>query len=229
MLQDHWRPEAGAVLEELLQRGLEVEILTGDQALPDQGFPGKVDVPARLRLLPEDKVLAVERLQRSVGPVAMVGDGINDAPALAASAVGIAMGCGADIARSSAGICLQGNDLTLIPWLLELARQTVRTIRWNLFWAFLYNSVGIGLACWGRLNPVLAALAMVLSSGLVVTNSLRLPAATPPAKRRIPEVALHNNSNAKRKSGRQESRKSPIRILPFFLPFLFFCFERALE
>jgi cation transport ATPase len=98
----------------------------------------------------------------------------NVVPALARSEVGFALGCGANVSRDSAGVCLLGNDLTQLPWIIELARRTVRVIRQNLFWAFFYNALGIGLGCTGRLNPVLAALAMTLSSLLVVVNSLRL-------------------------------------------------------
>ncbi len=108
-------------------------------------------------LMPAQKVDAIERARRTIGPVAMVGDGINDAPALSASDVGIALGCGTDLSRDSASICLLGDDLSRIPWSIELARRTRRVIRWNLIWAFGYNGVGVACAAMGWLNPALAA------------------------------------------------------------------------
>jgi heavy metal translocating P-type ATPase len=174
LLHEQLRPEAAQAVARLREQGLDVAVLTGDHAARGRAIAEELGVPVEAGQLPEDKVASVERARREVGPVAMVGDGINDAPALAASDVGVALGCGTDVSRDSAAVCLLGNDLLRLPWAVALARRTVGVIRGNLFWAFAYNVVGIGIACTGRLNPVLASLAMVLSSLFVVTNSLRL-------------------------------------------------------
>jgi heavy metal translocating P-type ATPase len=168
------RSEAAEAVARLRGEGLDVAVLTGDSAARAAALGRELGVAVAAELLPEDKVAALDTARRAVGAVAMVGDGINDAPALAASDVGIALGCGTDLARETAAVCLLGNDLLRLPWAIALARRTVRSVRQNLFWAFAYNLVGIAFACTGKLNPVLAALAMVLSSLLVVTNSLRL-------------------------------------------------------
>lgn len=167
------RSEAEAAITLLRHLGLNGVILTGDRQPRGQALAQSLGLDCQAGLLPEDK-LAVLRELHSAGPVVMVGDGINDAPALAAADVGIALGCGTDISRHSAQVCLLTSDLARLPWLVGLSRKTQQTIRWNLIWAFAYNSLGIGLAAVGLLHPVIAALAMGLSSLLVVTNSLSL-------------------------------------------------------
>jgi len=168
------RPGAGEALGDCAALGCDVAVLTGDHRARAAAIERDLGVSVVGELLPQDKVTALRAARDLHGPVAMVGDGINDAPALAASDLGIALGCGADVSRESAAICLATNDLALVPWTIALSRQTVRIVRQNLFWAFAYNTLGIALAAAGWLNPAWAAAAMVVSSSLVITNSLRL-------------------------------------------------------
>jgi heavy metal translocating P-type ATPase len=188
LLSESLRPEAASAIRQSLQLNLPITILTGDrgargerlreelllqlQTLDAQETGERLQI--RSELQPEDKVSALREVQRQFGRTIMVGDGINDAPALAVSEAGIAMGCGADVSRDSAQVCLLGNDLTRIPWAIQLARRTRRVIRQNLFWAFGYNSAGVILAAVGLMNPAIAAGLMIVSSLLVITNSLRL-------------------------------------------------------
>jgi heavy metal translocating P-type ATPase len=190
------RPGAAQSLVDCSTINCDVAVLTGDHAARGRALAEELHVPVAAGLLPPDKVKALEAARAQFGPVAMVGDGINDAPALAAGDLGIALGCGADVSRESADVCLVSNDLALVPWSLQLARRTRRVILQNLFWAFSYNVLGIGLAAAGWLNPALAAVVMVASSTLVITNSLRLSHVAPPARaikppgdpNRIPQI-----------------------------------------
>lgn len=174
ILSETVRPEAQAAIAQLNALGCQSVMLTGDRESQAKRFAASLAMNYRAELLPEAKLTAIEEMKKDAGPVIMVGDGINDAPALAAADVGVALGSGTEISRHSAGVCLLGNDLSRLPWLVRLAQRTVRTVRWNLFWAFAYNIAGIGLAASGWLHPVFAAIAMTASSLLVITNSLVL-------------------------------------------------------
>jgi Cu+-exporting ATPase len=125
-------------------------------------------------VLPERKAQVVEQIRKQGRIVAMVGDGINDAPALVGADIGMAMGTGTDIAMESADITLMNGDLMSVPAAIQLSQRTMRKIKQNLFWAFFYNSVGIPIAALGMLNPIIAGAAMAFSSVSVVSNSLSL-------------------------------------------------------
>jgi heavy metal translocating P-type ATPase len=174
VFDEQLRPSAASAVAACCEAGYDVVVLTGDHVARGEALASELGIPVLAELLPEDKIAEVRRARAEVGPVVMVGDGINDAPALAASDVGVALGCGTDVSRDSAQVCFLGDDLTRLPWSLDLARRTVRVIRQNLFWSFAYNSTGIACAALGWLNPALAAFLMVGSSLLVIVNSLRL-------------------------------------------------------
>ena len=171
---DTLKPGALSAIEQLNARHISSHLLTGDNrgsAKVVAEALGITDVHAEV--LPADKAATVAELKKT-GVVAMVGDGINDAPALAAADIGIAMGGGTDVAMHAAGITLMRGDPRLVPAALEISRKTYAKIRQNLFWAFIYNVIGIPLAAFGFLNPVLAGAAMAFSSVSVVSNALLL-------------------------------------------------------
>ena len=176
------KPTSKAAVQELQSMGIQVVMLTGDHRRTAEAIRKQVGVDRVVaEVLPEDKEQEIRRLQESGQKVAMVGDGINDAPALARADVGIAIGAGTDVAMESADIVLMKNDLLDVAGAIELSKATIRNIKENLFWAFFYNIIGIPIAagCWYaafnlKMNPMVAALAMSFSSVFVVSNALRL-------------------------------------------------------
>ena len=181
-IADTLRDNAAAVVHRLRSDGLRVTMLSGDRRQTAEAIGRQVGITDVIaEVLPDGKVAAIRKLQQAGRRVAMVGDGLNDAPALAQADVGIAMASGTDIAAEAADVTLMRSDLIGVPQALILARRTMRTMKENLFWAFIYNVIGIPVAAgvlypaFGiLLSPVLASAAMAFSSVSVVTNSLRL-------------------------------------------------------
>ena len=172
---DELKPEAAEAIAELARRRIESVMLSGDSRAVAESIAARIGIrDVRAEVLPEDKASIVQSLRQSHGAVAMVGDGINDAPALAAADVGFAMGSGTDAAMHASGVTLMRGDPRLVAAAIDISRRTYAKIRQNLFWALIYNVVGIPLAALGLLSPVVAGAAMAFSSVSVVTNALLL-------------------------------------------------------
>ena len=174
-VEDEVRPEVPEVIKTLQNRGIEVWMLTGDNRRTAQYIADKVGIThVMAEVLPQDKAGKIDELRKSGKVVGMVGDGINDAPALTLADIGFAIGNGTDIAVEAADIVLVRNDLNTLVQAVTLSRKTMTNNRQNLFWALIFNSLGIPLAAIGMLTPIVAGTAMAFSSVTVVTNALRL-------------------------------------------------------
>lgn len=212
------KPTSREAIEQFKAMGIDVVMLTGDNKKTAEAIRRQLGIDrAVAEVLPQDKEREVRRIQESGRKTAMIGDGINDAPALARADVGIAIGAGTDVAIESADIVLMKNDLLDAVTAIQLSRATIRNIKENLFWAFFYNTIGIPLAAgvfygilgW-KLNPMFAAAAMSLSSVFVVTNALRLrffrPKRASVPKAVFPEKPVQN-SNSKNGKGQAAMKK----------------------
>jgi Cu+-exporting ATPase len=185
-IADTLRPNASTVMSSLKRRGLRVVMLSGDRKATAEAIAKQAGITEVIaEVLPDGKVAAITSLQHGDHRVAMVGDGLNDAPALAQADVGIAMASGTDLAAEAASVTLMRSDLAGVEQAIVLARKTMATMKQNLFWAFIYNVVGIPIAAGALypafgilLSPILASAAMAFSSVSVVSNSLRLRGAS---------------------------------------------------
>jgi P-type Cu+ transporter len=175
LVADSIRPSAKEAVRRLRELELDVAVLSGDHPAVTAQIAQEAGIGRSFGgLTPEQKVRSIAEAQRERPGVCMVGDGINDAAALAAANIGMTLGSGTSFAKSSSDITILDSDLGKIPWIIEYGRRIQRTIRWNFLWVFLYNTIGIGLAVAGQIRPVYAALAMVTSSVFIIANSSRL-------------------------------------------------------
>lgn len=221
-LADTLKPTSKAAVDAFHRMGIDVVMLTGDNQRTADAIAGKLGIHAVAEVLPQDKEREVRRLQEEGKKVAMIGDGINDAPALTRADVGIAIGAGTDVAMESADIILMKSDLMDAVTAVQLSHATIRNIKQNLFWAFFYNVLGIPLAAgvfyhalqW-KLNPMFAAAAMSFSSAFVVGNALRLKLFKPePFQETLPaaEQAQRDNHNNNHGNKEENEMKKVLKI-----------------
>ncbi len=190
---DTLKPEAKDAIAELMKENVEVIMLTGDNRRTAEAIARELGIENVIaEVLPGDKAKVIQDLQKQGKAVAMVGDGVNDAPALAVAEIGIALGSGSDVAKETGGIVLIKDDVRDVVASIRLSRATMRKIKQNLFWAFIYNTIGIPVAAFGFLNPIIAAAAMALSSLSVIVNSALLKRLnTRPHEERLYESRSH--------------------------------------
>ena len=175
VVSDTVKPTSAEAIAELRRLRLRPVLLTGDNARAARAVAAQVGIDEVIaEVLPAGKVDAIRQLQQAGRVVAMVGDGVNDAAALAQADLGLAMGTGTDVAIEASDLTLVRGDLRTVPEAVALSRRTLRTVEGNLFWAFAYNVAALPLAALGFLNPLISGAAMAFSSVFVVTNSLRL-------------------------------------------------------
>jgi Cd2+/Zn2+-exporting ATPase/Cu+-exporting ATPase len=194
VVADMLRSEATKAIEDLKSMGLRTVLLTGDSLAVASDIGGKLGVDEiAAELLPEDKLAFVSRLTAARHNVVMVGDGVNDAPALMKATVGIAMGAGTDVARESANVVLIGNDLSKLVETLSIARRCRRTIMQNFVGTLVVDTIGVGLAAFGFLNPLLAAFIHVSSEMTFILNSARLLPPVSSAKSLVHGLFSHSS------------------------------------
>ena len=216
-VSDPIKATSKAAIDEMQSMGLQVVMLTGDNKKTAAAIQKRLGLKTAIaEVLPQDKESEVAKLQQAGKKVAMVGDGINDAPALARADVGVAIGAGTDIAIESADVVLVKSNLMDVATMVQLSRAVIRNIRENLFWALIYNSLGIPLAAgvfftaWGwKLNPMFGAAAMSLSSVCVVTNALRLKLFKPKFRHSVSERATASSETAVQITENKESVPAP--------------------
>ncbi len=212
MLSEELREEVEEVIGTIKRRGRRLMVLTGDEAARGDALADQLGVPVRSQQLPDDKVQAIQEIASSER-VAMIGDGINDAAALAMADVGIALGCGADISRHTADVCLLGDDLRQLFRLETISQQAIHTIRKNLVCSLIYNVVAIPIAAMGMLNPIIAAIAMAVSSAMVVGSSLRLSRSSQMVGTATADDATKSAHSDARQSASDQPTEQPVWLV----------------